>query len=96
MLDKTITERGVYTIEIPEGVIFDENYDELDPIMSGAKSNKTITLVYTVDYADGISGIGVSVDSNDKIYNLSGVRVTNADLKKGVYIINGKKVTIKK
>lgn len=42
----------------------------------------------------GISSIGADA-SETVIYNLQGVRVTNANLPAGIYIVNGKKVVVK-
>ena len=91
-LDQTITEAGVYTLEIPAGVIFDIKYDEFDPIMTGAKSNEAITLTFTVDTATGINGVQMN-GADQKIFNLNGVRMNR--VMKGINIINGKKVLVK-
>ena len=92
LFDKTINESGVYTLEIPAGVIFDNKYDELDPIMTGAKSNEAITLTFTVDTATGINGVQMN-GADQKIFNLNGVRMNR--MVKGINIINGKKVLVK-
>ena len=46
---------------------------------------------------DGSTGINSleSIDGNEVIYNLNGVRVSKDRLTKGIYIINGKKVLVK-
>ena len=92
ILDQTITEDGVYTLEIPAGVIFDNKYDELDPFMTGAKSNEAITLTFTVATATGINGVQMN-GADQKIFNLNGVRMNR--VMKGINIINGKKVLVK-
>ena len=90
-----ITESGVYTLTIAEGVIFDEKYDAADPIMSGAKCNNEIVLEFEVYIYNGINGINVKASDKDEVYTLGGVRV-NGKLSEGIYIINGKKVVIKR
>ena len=92
ILDQTITEDGVYTLEIPAGVIFDNKYDELDPFMTGAKSNEAITLTFTVATATGINGVQMN-GADQKIFNLNGVRMNR--VMKGINIINGKKILVK-
>ena len=92
ILDQTITEAGVYTLEIPAGIIFDIKYDEFDPIMTGAKSNEAITLTFTVATATGINGVQMN-GADQKIFNLNGVRMNR--VMKGINIINGKKILVK-
>ena len=95
VLSNEITESGVYTLTIAEGVIFDEKYDAADPIMSGAKCNNEIVLEFEVYIYNGINGINVNASGKDEVYTLGGVRV-NGKLSEGIYIINGKKVVIKR
>ena len=92
-LNKEITANGKYTIEIPAGVIFDKYFDEIDPFMSGAQSNPAIELTYIVDTTVGISGV-TTEGADEAIYNIGGVRMQKAG--NGLYIINGKKVVIRK
>lgn len=48
------------------------------------------------DAITGINTVDVSILNSDKIYNLNGMELKNSDnLKKGIYIVNGKKVIIK-
>lgn len=94
-LANEITESGVYTLTIAEGVIFDEKYDAADPIMSGAKCNNEIVLEFEVYIYNGVNGINVNASGKDEVYTLGGVRV-NGKLSEGIYIINGKKVVIKR
>ena len=44
--------------------------------------------------ADGIDNAAIDTENGNEVYTISGVRV-NGQLKKGVYIMNGKKVIIK-
>lgn len=76
------TEKGVYTIEIPEGYFNDENGDPIP----------AVTLTYYVGVASGIQNINVAI-ANGTVYNLNGVKVNKAT--KGIFIVNGKKVAKK-
>ena len=57
-------------------------------------NKETITIIYGETLATGIEGI--NADKADVIYNLQGVRVNKENLTSGLYIINGKKVMIRK
>lgn len=76
------TEKGVYTIEIPEGYFVDENGDNIP----------TVTLTYYVGVASGIQNINAAI-ANGTVYNLNGVKVNKAT--NGIFIVNGKKVAKK-
>ena len=76
------TEKGVYTIEIPEGYFVDENGDNIP----------AVTLTYYVGVASGIQNINAAI-ANGTVYNLNGVKVNMAT--KGIFIVNGKKVAKK-
>ena len=76
------TEKGVYTIEIPEGYFNDENGDPIP----------AVTLTYYVGVASGIQNINAAI-ANGTVYNLNGVKVNKAT--KGIFIVNGKKVAKK-
>ena len=76
------TEKGVYTIVIPEGYFNDENGDPIEGV----------TLTYYVGVANGIQNINAAI-ANGTIYNLNGVKVNKAT--KGIFIVNGKKVAKK-
>lgn len=76
------TEKGVYTIEIPEGYFVDENGDNIP----------AVTLTYYVGVASGIQNINAAI-ANGTVYNLKGVKVNKAT--KGIFIVNGKKVAKK-
>ena len=92
-LAEEIKENGTYTIEVPAAVIFDKYYNGEDAFMSGATGNEAFTLTYTVDTATAISSI-VANGTDKTIFNLNGVRLEKAV--KGINIINGKKVIIRK
>lgn len=76
------TEKGVYTIEIPEGYFVDENGDNIP----------AVTLTYYVGVASGIQNIEAAI-AKGAVYNLNGVKVNKAT--KGIFIVNGKKVAKK-
>lgn len=76
------TEKGVYTIEIPEGYFVDENGDNIP----------AVTLTYYVGVASGIQNIDAEI-AKGAVYNLNGVKVNKAA--KGIFIVNGKKVAKK-
>ena len=76
------TEKGVYTIEIPEGYFVDENGDNIP----------TVTLTYYVGVASGIQNINAAI-ANGTVYNLNGIKVNKAT--NGIFIVNGKKVAKK-
>lgn len=76
------TEKGVYTIVIPEGYFTDENGDPIEGV----------TLTYYVGVANGIQNINAAI-ANGTVYNLNGVKVNKAT--KGIFIVNGKKVAKK-
>ena len=93
LLSETLTESGVYTIEIPAGVIFDKYYTDVDPLFSGARTNDTIVLTFTVDTSTGISNVTVKAKNSEAVYTLGGMKVGR--LVKGINIVNGKKVLVK-
>lgn len=76
------TEKGVYTIVIPEGYFTDESGDAIEGV----------TLTYYVGVASGIQNINAAI-ANGTVYNLNGVKVNKAT--KGIFIVNGKKVAKK-
>ena len=76
------SEKGVYTIEIPEGYFCDANGDPIP----------AVTLTYYVGVASGIQNIDAEI-AKGAVYNLNGVKVSKAT--KGIFIVNGKKVAKK-
>lgn len=76
------TEKGVYTIVIPEGYFNDENGDPIP----------AVTLTYYVGVASGIQNIDTEI-AKGAVCNLNGVKVNKAT--KGIFIVNGKKVAKK-
>lgn len=86
-----ITADGTYTLTIPAGAISDGT----------GKSNDEEKIVYIIGTGTGIDNIVANAGGKVDVYTINGVSVLrNADaaavkaLKKGLYIINGKKVVI--
>lgn len=50
---------------------------------------------YTITVDAGIANIATDVIGGKEVYTLSGVRVSSNNLKKGVYVINGKKYVVR-
>lgn len=89
--DGAITADGTYTLTIPAGAISD----------GAGKSNDEEKIVYIIGTSTGIDNIVANAGGKVDVYTINGVSVLrNADaaavkaLKKGLYIINGKKVVI--
>lgn len=84
---------GTWTLEIPEG-FFNLNNEAV---------NDAITSTFTVDGNSGIAGIVADPNGNYTVVGIDGrviLRSSNAaalkTLDKGIYIINGRKVAVKK
>lgn len=58
--------------------------------------NGNISLTLSLDPAAGIEDISADRNTEDKIYDLNGNRITKTPLSPGIYIINGKKTLIRK
>ena len=80
---KEYTENGVYTFEVPEGFFLDGSGNALP----------AVTFTYYIGAGSGISNITVDSE-NAAVYTIDGVK-TNIN-RNGLYIINGKKVSVKK
>ena len=98
-----IVENGTYKFVIPQGAYGD--FDYIGSVWNGnavGVANPEITLIYKIDSGSGIDsviGAGEAVD----VYSLQGVvGLRGADaaavnaLPSGLYIINGKKVMVRK
>lgn len=100
VLDKPVYEAGTYTLVVPEGTVYNSNYypeDEDLGVEMGAIYNPEFTATFTVDGSlTGISAI-IGNATSVKVYDVKGRLVGNSvkNLKKGVYVINGKKVMVK-
>lgn len=80
---------GNYVITIPEG------YLQISDIEQGTVYSEKIVLEYKVNNGSTSVNVIGSQDSNNEVYNLNGVKVSDNglnNLPKGVYISNGKKV----
>lgn len=86
------TEDGKYVFTVLQGLFGDEEFVE----EGTGEANAPIRIEYTVDHTVGVAM--TVTDSVSAVYNLQGVRMAvPADrLPAGVYIIDGKKVIIKK
>ncbi len=88
-LDKTVTDDGYYFIVIPKGTLM-INYPDY------ISYDYKISEVFIIDQSVGIEG--VSLDRTDKgdgiIYTIDGQRVKTPS-KKGIYIVNGRKVVVR-
>ena len=58
-------------------------------------TSASISLFDGIEDTDGINGITASERSERGVYTLTGVRVDNKNLPKGIYIVNGKKQVVK-
>ena len=93
LADGAITKAGTYTLTIPAGAIIGDSETDV---------NKEIVVVYTIATGDGIDNIVAQAGGKVDVYTVNGTCVLrNADaaavkaLRKGLYIINGKKVMLK-
>lgn len=93
VLDLSALPAGTYNVTIPEYyVLIGEN-----------ATNEKITFQISIDVVSGIAGIQADADGNYRVYDLSGrnLMITRdaskvKDLENGLYIINGKKVMLRK
>lgn len=58
--------------------------------------NGSIDLTLSLDLSTGIAEMSSEINTEDKIYDLNGKRITKTPLASGIYIINGKKTSISK
>lgn len=99
-LAETITETGTYTLEIAAGVFGSEDYD---PVMGEGHCNPALSYTFTVTGGNSIAAVAAGTsDGRVTVCTLDGVVVLkDADraaletLKKGVYVVNGKKMVVK-
>lgn len=94
-LTDAITKTGVYTITVPEGTIFDDQFNDGDDdfgVANGATYNPEFTLVYSIGISTGINNASV-LSAKANIYTIDGKKVSTFNkAAKGVYIVNGKKL----
>ena len=90
-----------YTFKIPEGAFGDSNYGKYLNNPSSIKSsectvNDSFQRTYSINTTlTGIREINTDTNAQKVIYDLQGRRIEHVT-KAGVYIINGKKLFIKK
>lgn len=95
-----VTEKGVYNVVIPRGIFGDNAF--LDSKGATGIANEEITVMLIVSGAVGIESI-LDGEKTVNVYDVNGVQLLKdadveavKDLKSGLYIINGKKVMIRK
>lgn len=71
--------------------------EEMVKFIKNVSSNANMNLFVDDEQITGIDGIPTSVPAAKGVYDLQGRKVSNElqSLKKGVYIIDGKKVVVK-
>jgi methionine-rich copper-binding protein CopC len=85
ILNQEITAPGKYTVTVPAGCLF-----------GYGSSNAEIVLTYTVEDPTGINRL--FVENKNDVYTLDGRKVVvmpGQKIKKGLYIVGGKKVYVK-
>lgn len=95
-----VAEQGLYKVVIPAGTFGDNAF--LDSLGQSGKANAEIVINYIVGGAVGIESI-LDGEKTVNVYDVNGVQILKdadveavKDLKSGLYIINGKKVMIRK
>lgn len=93
-LSEPITAVGTYTMKVPAGRFLLGS--------DGDRESVAHEFTYTIESTSDIAGIKADAQGRYNVYNVSGVRIKSTDnaaalknLKPGLYIINGKKVTMK-
>lgn len=76
---------GILEVNVPAGLVKNSEGDV----------NRRQFLTYYLSISSGITQIELIDSDSKEIYNLQGVKMTDKNLKPGIYIINGKKVIIK-
>ena len=79
---------GEYEIKIDRGVI------AIPTAPGGGPSGISSVTKIAVSNTNAIRDINVDA-ANQKVYTVGGQRVTSKNLKKGIYVVDGKKVTVK-
>lgn len=77
-----------------EDCLIEEAEGSYSLIVSNAAANYTFTFNIATEEEVGVNNLN-AIDGDAAIYNLQGVRLNKANLKSGIYIINGKKVLVK-
>lgn len=79
---------GNYELYIPAGFL------QISDIETGTSYNDEIIINYTVDSSIGGIEIVITDKNSNTIYDLNGRTQNPKDLRKGIYIINGKKIAL--
>lgn len=97
---ETVTEKGQYEVFVPQATFCDSQY--LDTMGESGKANPEFSLYYAVGESVGVDAIVGGADIIN-VYDLNGVQILkNANVEEaknldsGLYIINGKKVIIRR
>ena len=96
-LSAVLTANGTYTITVPEGYIYNNNYDETAEdkgVSMGATYNPAFTLTFTVSQNTGIDSVSIVRNAGKTIFSIDGRKVSGK-LQRGAYIINGQKKFVK-
>lgn len=98
VLDQPITSlpKGQYAVIVPKATFGDLNFgkyleDKTSVKPSDCKVNNYFSLLYLVDNVLSVDDIESTSEDNGKLYDIMGRPVNSMD-KKGIYIVNGKKV----
>ncbi|WP_295729307.1 hypothetical protein [uncultured Muribaculum sp.] len=95
IFDTSVKEAGTYTLIIPA-----ETFKDYSTSGDEAVTNYEITATYTIKGTSGIDEVeDAVVDTPATVYDLYGRRMKNADVHKldpGLYIVNGKKVFVRR
>lgn len=106
-LDEPITAEGIYTLVIPEGLVFNNSYnfgyEDTFGNPVGDFYNPELTYKFTIGNPDSIENVAADANRIVKAYTVSGICVgegTMAELKEllpaGIYIMDGQKVAVLK
>lgn len=82
-------QEGTYQIRVHDIEVGDAN-----GAFDGTETETTFEVVVDKNVFTGIRNINVD-SANQKVYTVGGQRVTSKNLKKGIYVVDGKKVTVK-
>ncbi len=96
-LNAALTDNGTYTITVPEGYIYDNNYDETAEdkgVSMGATYNPAFTLTFRVSKSTGIDSVTIDGNAGKTIFTIDGRKVSGK-LQRGAYIIDGQKKFVK-
>ncbi|MCI7378406.1 MAG: hypothetical protein MSH66_01325 [Bacteroidales bacterium] len=96
-LNTALTANGKYYITVPEGYIYNNNYNgeaEDKGVSMGATYNPAFTLTFTVSQSTGIDSVTIDRNAGKTIFSIDGRKVSGK-LQRGAYIIDGQKKFVK-